>query len=449
MSSSIRVAICGAGPSGLSQLHAFESARQKGCEIPEIICYEKQSDLGGQWNYTWRTGLDEYNEHVHSSMYFNLWTNLPKECAEYVDYSYDKHFGQSVPSYLPRNMFYDYIRGYAQQNNVCQYIQFNKSIQWINYLEEKNKFNVLVKDLKNDKIYSEEFDYVIIATGHYSTPFIPYLNGIETFPGRLLHSHDYRFAEDFQNKNVLIVGNGISGEDIALELYKYGTKFIRISYRTKAKELKWPDEIKEVLSITKIDKNIVYFKDDSSERFDAIIYCTGYVHHFPYLDDNLRLKSSSSIYLPNLYKTIFWLDQPRLIYIGMQRVTFALNIANIQSWYARDFILGNIKLPLTKQEMELDIKQWKIKEKNIKNIYDAFHFQKDYIIDLLNSTDYPNFNVEQMMEILFDCIKARNENILTYRDKIYTSPITNTIAKQHHTTWIKEFHYSLEDVIQK
>ncbi|CAF3972364.1 unnamed protein product, partial [Adineta steineri] len=122
---------------------------------------------------------------------------------------------------------------------------------------------------------------------------------------------------------------------------------------------------------------------------------------------------------------------------------------NIQSWYSRDFILVNIKLPLTKQEMELDIKQWKIKEKNIKNIYDAFHFQKDYLIDLLNSTDYPNFNVEQMMEILFDCMKARNENILTYRDKIYTSSITNTIAKQHHTTWIKEFHPSLEDFIQK
>ncbi|CAF1441447.1 unnamed protein product [Adineta steineri] len=47
------------------------------------------------------------------------------------------------------------------------------------------------------KIYSEEFDYVIITTGHYSTLFIRYLKCIETFPGRLLHSHDYRFAEDF------------------------------------------------------------------------------------------------------------------------------------------------------------------------------------------------------------------------------------------------------------
>ena len=53
-----RVAILGAGPSGLAQLRAFEAARRDGAEIPEIVCYEKQSDWGGLWNYTWRTGLD-------------------------------------------------------------------------------------------------------------------------------------------------------------------------------------------------------------------------------------------------------------------------------------------------------------------------------------------------------------------------------------------------------
>lgn len=44
----LRVGIIGAGPSGLAQLRAFESARQKGAEIPEIMCFEKQSEWGGQ-----------------------------------------------------------------------------------------------------------------------------------------------------------------------------------------------------------------------------------------------------------------------------------------------------------------------------------------------------------------------------------------------------------------
>lgn len=65
-----RVAIIGAGPCGLAQLHAFASDRATdGAAMPELVCYEKQSDWGGLWNYTWRTGLDEHGEPCHNSMF--------------------------------------------------------------------------------------------------------------------------------------------------------------------------------------------------------------------------------------------------------------------------------------------------------------------------------------------------------------------------------------------
>ena len=64
-----RVGIVGAGPSGLAQLRAFKSAEEKGASIPEIVCFEKQDNWGGLWNYSWRTGLDENGEIAHSSMY--------------------------------------------------------------------------------------------------------------------------------------------------------------------------------------------------------------------------------------------------------------------------------------------------------------------------------------------------------------------------------------------
>ena len=51
-----RVAVIGAGPSGLAQLRAFQSAKEKGADIPDIVCFEKQANWGGLWNYTWRTG---------------------------------------------------------------------------------------------------------------------------------------------------------------------------------------------------------------------------------------------------------------------------------------------------------------------------------------------------------------------------------------------------------
>jgi trimethylamine monooxygenase len=39
-----RVAIIGAGPSGMAQMRAFQSAASKGADIPEIVCFEKSSD---------------------------------------------------------------------------------------------------------------------------------------------------------------------------------------------------------------------------------------------------------------------------------------------------------------------------------------------------------------------------------------------------------------------
>ncbi|CAM5383007.1 NAD(P)/FAD-dependent oxidoreductase OS=Corynebacterium variabile OX=1727 GN=CVA01_05500 PE=4 SV=1 [Corynebacterium variabile] len=55
----------------MAALQAFDAAKRQGNEgeiVPEIVCYEKQDDWGGQWNYSWRTGTDHYGEPVPSSM---------------------------------------------------------------------------------------------------------------------------------------------------------------------------------------------------------------------------------------------------------------------------------------------------------------------------------------------------------------------------------------------
>ncbi len=102
-----RVAVIGAGPSGLAQLRAFQSAAQDGAEIPEIVCFEKQDDWGGLWNYTWRTGVDEFGEPVHGSMYRYLWSNGPKEALEFADYYFEDHFDHPIASYPPRAVLFD------------------------------------------------------------------------------------------------------------------------------------------------------------------------------------------------------------------------------------------------------------------------------------------------------------------------------------------------------
>ena len=61
----------------------------------------------------------------------------------------------------------------------------------------------------------EEFDALLVASGHHWDPRLPSYPG--TFGGELLHSHAYKRAEPFAGKRVLVIGGGNSACDIAVE----------------------------------------------------------------------------------------------------------------------------------------------------------------------------------------------------------------------------------------
>jgi trimethylamine monooxygenase len=44
----------------------------------------------------------------------------------------------------------------------------------------------------------EQFDYVFVATGHFSTPNMPNTPGLNDFKGRVMHAHDVRNAEEMK-----------------------------------------------------------------------------------------------------------------------------------------------------------------------------------------------------------------------------------------------------------
>ena len=283
-----RVAIIGAGPSGLAQLRAFQSAKEKGAEIPEIVCFEKQSNWGGLWNYTWRTGLDEYGEPVHCSMYRYLWSNGPKEGLEFADYGFEEHFGRPIASYPPREVLFDYIVGRVEKAGVRQWIRFNSPIRRVIWDEDRKKFDVIAHDNLKDEDYTEEFDNVIVASGHFSIPNVPEYPGFTKFGGRILHAHDFRDALEFKDKDILIIGTSYSAEDIGSQCWKYGCKSVTVSHRTAPMGYDWPDNWQEVPILERVDKDTAYFKDGSQKKVDVILLCTGYIHHFPFMEESLR-----------------------------------------------------------------------------------------------------------------------------------------------------------------
>lgn len=438
-----RIGIIGAGPSGLAQLRAFEAAEKEGHDVPEIVCFEKQENWGGMWNYSWRTGVGKYGEPIHGSMYKYLWSNGPKECLEFSDYSFDEHFKKPISSYPPRPVLFDYIQGRINKSNARDYIRFNTTARWVSFDENTKKFTLILDDLKNDKTYSEEFDYLIVASGHFSTPNMPHFKGIENFPGNVMHAHDFRGADQFKDQNILLIGSSYSAEDIGIQCHKHGAKSVTLSYRSSPIGVDWPEGVKEVPLLTHFDGETAHFKDGHKENFDAVILCTGYQHKFPFLPDELRLKTKNNLYPDNLYKGIFFNDVPQLIYLGMQDQYYTFNMFDTQAWVARDFMMNRYEIP-NKEARRKDIDSWLEKNDNLKSSFDHVDFQTEYIQELINLSDYPDFNLDKVAAMFKEWLNDKDENILTYRDKTFQSVVTGTVAAEHHTEWMDELDDSKE-----
>ena len=440
-----RVAVIGAGPCGLSQLQAFQSAQKNGAEIPEVVCFDKQNDWGGLWNYTWRTGADEYGETAHSSMYRYLWSNGPKECLEFGDYSFDEHFGRPIPSFPPRAPLRDYITGRAIKSDVRDWIRFAHVVRDVRYSEAAAQFSLRVVNLVDQVDIEETFDYVVVATGHFSVPNVPSFEGIDCFPGRVIHGHEFRDAVEFRGQRLLIVGASYSAEDIALQCRKYGAASVTCSYRTGAMGFDWPDGIEELPLIDRFEGNVVHFSNGEIREIDAVILCTGYLHHFPFLSEDLRLATHNRLYPGDLYKGVFWINNPKLMYLGMQDQYYTFSMFDAQAWYARDAILGRIKLP-GESDMRADVETWQRREEALEDPIQDIDFQTDYCKDLSEKVDY-SLDWDLAAENFKHWEHHKEESIVGYRNHSHPSPVTGTQAPIHHTSWWEAMDDSTESFL--
>ena len=441
-----RICIIGAGPSGLAQLRAFQSAADKGADIPQIVCLEKQSDWGGLWNYTWRTGVDEAGNLCHGSMYRYLWSNGPKEGLEFADYTFEEHFGRPIASYPPREVLWDYIKGRVEKAGVRDKIRFNTNVRDVRYAD--GMFTVTSRNSETDTETVEDFDHVIVASGHFSSPNVPYYPGFESFNGRILHAHDFRDAREFIDKEILILGTSYSAEDIGSQCWKYGCKSVTVSHRTAPMGWDWPDNWQEVPCLERVEGRTAYFIDGTSKEVDAIILCTGYKHHFPFLPDDLRLKTANRLATADLYKGVVYTGNPNLFYLGMQDQWFTFNMFDAQAWWVRDVILGLIGLP-DLAVMKAGPKAREATEDALPDDYACIAYQGAYVAELIEETDYPSFDVEAANQAFYAWKKHKKKGIMTFRDHGYVSPMTKTQAPAHHTSWVDALDDSLAAYLKK
>lgn len=216
-----KVALIGAGPSGMFFLHALATrirdlvttiananrqhdedviskARKQLARLPIVTCYEMSDGPGGLW----RSERKDVARRHNIKMYDTLWANVPKELTEFADYTYEQHFGgKQTPAFLPRRDILEYLLkrttsvdgnllrgdvGINEKAHRRHEMRYQTTVHNVKYNKATAKFEVTSSpsvwegDDKSDgrqpsqqSAVMEQFDYCIWAAGRHGKPRIP------------------------------------------------------------------------------------------------------------------------------------------------------------------------------------------------------------------------------------------------------------------------------------
>ncbi|MCC9157856.1 NAD(P)/FAD-dependent oxidoreductase [Streptomyces parvulus] len=93
---------------------------------------------------------------------------------------------------------------------------------------------------------------VVVATGYNHTPRVPDWPGRAAYAGEFRHAAEYRDAAPYTGRDVLVVGVGNTGAEIAVDLVEGGASRVRLSVRTvphivRRSTAGWPAQYNGVL----------------------------------------------------------------------------------------------------------------------------------------------------------------------------------------------------------
>ncbi len=352
-------AVVGAGPHGLS---ALKNLLQVGIDADG---YERDSDLGGNWNFHAENSRVYESTHLISTKPFTQFPDFPMP--------------DSFPDYPSHWQVHRYFRAYADHFGLFDHLYLNTEV--VNVVPAgDDRWNVTVRDRHTGEETTRQYAGVVIANGHNWWPKIPEYPGQDTFTGEILHSANYKSADAVRGKRVLVVGAGNTGCDVAVESaqnarqtyhstrrgYYYNPKYAfgrpsdqtadlllamrlplglrRVMFKTVLRltvgdfekfGLRKPDheffethpivnqqlvyyvghgDIRPRPDIARFDGGTVHFADGSSAEVDTVVFCTGYLARFPFLDESyLNLDGDH----PVLARQIFTPSTPTLAVSGL------------------------------------------------------------------------------------------------------------------------------------
>lgn len=340
---------------GTSTIQSFEVEKNRISDDPafeKIVVFEQGQDIGGVWKYSEERDpsfpkCDPNNYHrpefvspafecppseelkctsrekpfcrdissqsstwTKSGIYKHLFTNVPNNLMRFssgLDIEIPGTASHENPYYpfVTHQQVLQYLEEYTRVNNLREYIRFNSTVVKLHKVDGKWRVTVLNKgdESSKDKWYIEDFDAVVLATGRFNIPFVPYVEGMceynESHPTVISHTKAYREVEEYRGKKVLVVGSSIS----AIDLLQYLIPAAREVWVASDRKVESGGHVKEGQWIHDIlsDENAkfhrcrriqrihtdggVEFTDGSIQYdFEKILFATGYHLSYPFLD---------------------------------------------------------------------------------------------------------------------------------------------------------------------
>ncbi|KAJ4162809.1 hypothetical protein NW754_014227 [Fusarium falciforme] len=350
-----RVAVIGAGPAGAIAVDAL--AQEKTFDL--IRVFERREGPGGCWigdksqpptisnlsqladrtadaplaipeklpAYAPKSSQPRFEE---SSIYPYLETNVASVTMEFTqepipeirsEWSIGIH-GPDTP-FRTWKVIRDYIAGLLQRNNYEDLVSYSTTVEHVEKVGDEWKVVLRKEGNEKDYWWTEWFDAVVVASGHYWVPYIPPIDGLDQFeksrPGSVLHSKHFRGRDYFKGKRVVTVGASVSAADIAVDLVgtaKSPVHSITIGHTVNVYfgdgAFSHP-KIKKHPSISKVTGRTVHLIDGTSILdVDHIIFGTGYSWTLPFLP-SVPVRNNR---VPGIYQHVVWNQDPTLLFVG-------------------------------------------------------------------------------------------------------------------------------------
>jgi cation diffusion facilitator CzcD-associated flavoprotein CzcO len=189
------VLVVGGGQAGLS---AAACLTQLGIDT---LIVDREPRIGDNWRKRYHALVLHNQVHVNHLPYMR--------------------FPPNWPAYIPKDKIAGWFEAYAEsmELNFWTAAEFEGGT----YDEKAERWSVVVQRSDGSKREMHP-RHVVLATGVSGIPNLPDIPTLRNFSGKVLHSSQYDDGDAWKGKNVLVIGSGNSGHDIAQDLQSSGAK---------------------------------------------------------------------------------------------------------------------------------------------------------------------------------------------------------------------------------